>query len=156
MSKENYWIKLHSNIIDWEWYSDSNVMRLWIHILLKTNYKDNVYKNIPINKGTHMTSIESLSKGTGLSFSKVRNSLNKLKTTGEITIKTFNKYSIIQVVKWETYQQSTNNLTNKQTSKTASKLTRETTTTKNNKNIAENTEKKGDEFLFSKNPNMNL
>ena len=34
------WIKLHRQILDWEWYDDINVKVLFLHLLLTANYED--------------------------------------------------------------------------------------------------------------------
>ena len=37
---DNGWIKLHRNLLDWEWYSDIKVCRVFLHLLLTANFKD--------------------------------------------------------------------------------------------------------------------
>ena len=39
----NY-IKLSRGLLDWEWYTDINTTRLFIHMLLKANWKDGNFK----------------------------------------------------------------------------------------------------------------
>ena len=51
-------------------------------------------------------------KLTGLSVQNVRTSLNKLKSTHEITSKTTNKYTYITINNFNDYQETTNKLTN--------------------------------------------
>ena len=33
------WIKIHRGLLDWEWYSDTNCVRLALHLLLKANFQ---------------------------------------------------------------------------------------------------------------------
>lgn len=54
--------------------------------------------------GQIVTSIAHLSENTRLSYQQVRTSLNRLKSTGEITSKTTNKYTILTVRKWQDFQ----------------------------------------------------
>ena len=111
-------IKLHRQITEWEWYSNINVCRLFIHCLLKANHKDNKWQGIVIERGSFITSIENLAFETGLSGQQIRTALNKLKSTGEITSKTTNRYSIISIKNWNSYQldntQDNKQITNKQ------------------------------------------
>lgn len=106
------WIKIHRQILDWEWYSDNNTFRLFIHLILKANHKDRRFKGIELKAGSVVTSRDILSFETGLSVRQVRTSLDKLKTTNEVTIKTSSKGTIIQLVNYEKYQLATSEMTN--------------------------------------------
>ena len=128
------WISLHRKLVEWEWYSDANTMRLFVHCLLKANHADKKWRGIDISRGQFLTSIDSLSKELRLSNQKIRTSISKLKSTGEITIKTTSKYSMISITCYDSYQgdnkQDSNSITNKQ--QTNSK---QITTTNNDNNV---------------------
>ena len=100
------WIKLHRSLLDWEWYDDSNTCRLFIHLLLRANHKPKNWRGIAINTGQLLTGRKVLAEQTGLSEQQVRTSLNKLKSTNEITIKSTSHNSLITLVCWESYQQN--------------------------------------------------
>lgn len=112
------WLKLHRETLDWEWYGDHNTCRLFFHLLLRANYKPSRYMGYEIPAGSIAAGIDKLAEQTGLSVQQVRTALTKLKSTNEITIKTTNKFSIITMIKWETYQedneQNNNQVTNDQ------------------------------------------
>lgn len=116
------WIKLHRSLLDWEWYDDLNVRVVFIHCLLKANCKDAKYKGKEILRGSFATGLELLSKETGLTIAQIRVTLNKLKMTNEIAIKTSSEGSIISVTNYDLYQsndkqndkQITNEITNEQ------------------------------------------
>jgi len=110
----NGWIKIHRKLLEWEWYDEINTFRLFIHLLLKANHKPKSYRGVMIESGQVMTGLSLLSEQTGLTMQKVRTALNNLKSTNEITIKTSNKGTIIQIVKYIDYQVVTNETTNKQ------------------------------------------
>lgn len=111
--ENNGWVKLHRKITEWEWYSDINTCRLFIHLLLIANHTDKKWKGIDVKAGQCITGRISLSEQTGLTEQSIRTSLNKLKSTSEITIKSTNKYSIITILNWNSYQE-TNQPANKQ------------------------------------------
>lgn len=131
-SLSNGWIKLHRNMLDWEWYKDSNTSRLFIHILLKANHADASWQGIEIKSGTFITSRKSLAVETGLSEQQVRTSLNRLISTSEITSKATNKYSMITVNKWDGYQKD-NQQDNKQVTSNQPASNHQITTNKNDK-----------------------
>ena len=122
------WIKLHRQIIDWEWYTDHNTFRVFLHLLLTANHKDKKYKGMELKAGTIVTSRDLLAIATGLSVRQVRTALYKLKTTNELTIKTSPQGTIIQIVNYLKYQVEANELTNERPTND-----QQTTTNKNEK-----------------------
>ena len=111
---KNGWIKIHYNLLNWEWYDDINTKTLFLHLLLMANWKDKKWHNVLIKRGSFVTSLGKLANQTGLSVQNVRTSLNKLKSTHEITSKTNNKYTYITINNFNDYQETTNKLTNNQ------------------------------------------
>ncbi len=98
------WIKLHRAITEWEWYQDQNTFRLFIHLIVTANHKPKRWQGIEVLPGQTVTSREKLSSELRLTPQKIRTSLNKLKSTSEITIKTTNKFTVITINKWHEYQ----------------------------------------------------
>jgi hypothetical protein len=105
------WIKLHRKLVEWEWYDDTNTFRLFLHLLLKANHKQKKYKGTVIQEGELVTGQDVLAKELKMTRRQIRTSLNKLKMTNEVTIKTSSKGSLIQVVNWSRYQVVTSDMT---------------------------------------------
>lgn len=99
-------IKLHRQLLNWEWYDDINTFRLFTHLLLKANYEPTKWHGIDINIGQFLTSRESLAKQTGLTEQQVRTALTKLKSTSEITSQSNNNYTLITIINWHKWQQN--------------------------------------------------
>jgi hypothetical protein len=97
-------IKLHRAIVNWEWYSDPNTMRVFIHCLLKANSIDSEFKGVTIKRGSFITGRAILSKELGLTPQQVRTVLNKLKNTEELNITSTTRGTLIEVVNYNTYQ----------------------------------------------------
>ena len=108
------WIKIHRQILEWEWYSDNNSFRVFLHLLLKANHKQKRYKGLELKIGTIITSRDILAIETGLSVQQIRTALDKLKSTNEVTIKTSSQGTIIEVVNYAKYQLVTNEVTIKE------------------------------------------
>jgi len=87
----NGFITLQRKILDWEWYTDTNTTRLFIHLILMANHKDNNYRGTVVKRGELLTSYERLNLETGLSRQNLRTSLKKLVSTNDITIDSTNK-----------------------------------------------------------------
>lgn len=133
------WIKIHRKILEWEWYDDANTFRLFMHLILKANHKDKNYRGQTVKKGSLLTGRELLSQETGLSIQQIRTCLTRLKSTNEITIKTSRQGTIIQIVKYESYQVVTNEPTTNQP------ITNQQVTT--NKNVKNEKEVLLDEWI---------
>jgi hypothetical protein len=98
------WIKLHRKLKQWEWYQQSEMVHLFIHLLLGTNHQDNKWQGVDVKKGQIITGRKQLSMETGLSEQKIRTCLIKLKSTSDITIQSTNRFSLITICNWGTYQ----------------------------------------------------
>lgn len=98
------YIKLHRKFTKWEWYSDPNTARVFLHLLLTASWEESKYHGYKIKPGQVVTGRKKLAKELKLSEQSIRTALDHLKSTNEITIKSTNKFSIITVVNWRKYQ----------------------------------------------------
>jgi hypothetical protein len=97
-------IKIHRKICKWEWYQDANTFRLFVHLLLNANHKKLKWQGNEIDRGQLITGLNSLSNDLGLSVQQIRTSISKLKSTSEITVNPTNKFSLITLVNYDSYQ----------------------------------------------------
>ncbi len=104
MSQTSTFIKLDRNILRWGWYTDPVTKSLFIHLILKANFEDRMWLNKKIERGQLVTSRKILASELGLTESKVRTALEHLKSTGEISVKTQSKYSIITINNYSKFQ----------------------------------------------------
>ena len=100
------YIKLSRKILEWEWWDDINTCRLFIYCLLKANWKDGRFKGMVIPKGSFITSITKMSDETSLPIRQIRTAISHLKSTGEVTCKSYAKYTVFTVKNYCEYQQS--------------------------------------------------
>ena len=132
------WIKLHRKFINWEWYQDSKMVRVFIHLLLMANHKDKPWQGHEIKRGQFITGLPKLSEQTGLSIQSIRTCLDKLESTGEINRQTNSKFSVITVCNYDDYQDEDDN-SNRQTNSPATgnqqASNSQSTTTKNEKKV---------------------
>jgi len=130
---DNGFIKLHRKLIEWEWFTDSNTFHVFMFLLLDANHADKKWKGVMVKRGEKTTSVDKIRLRTGLSTQTVRTCLKRLESTREITIKTTNRYSIITICNYDTYQ-SKENSTNKQLTNDQQTANKQLTTNKNEKN----------------------
>lgn len=108
--KQNgYWVKLyqkslHSSV----WQAGANVWMVWCWCLMRANSKTT---KVPFNGKDHLllpgqfiTGRNKASKEVGISVRSYRTAISYLKSTSRLTIKNNNKFSIITIQNWSTYQ----------------------------------------------------
>lgn len=130
----NDYIKLHRSMLGWEWYRNINTKVLFIHMLLKANWKDGKFEGKAIPRGSFVSSIQKLAEETDLTVREVRTGISHLKTTGEVTSKSCSKYTIFTVKNYDSYQISDTQNDKQVTSKRQSNDKR-TTAIEERKNI---------------------
>ena len=63
----NTWVKLHRNIVDWEWFDDKNALKLLIYLNVKVNIVDKQWKGITVQRGSLVTGKYSITEDLGIS-----------------------------------------------------------------------------------------
>ncbi len=126
-------------MIDWEWYQNPNVVSVFLHCLLKANHKEKKWQGQLVKRGQFITSYQNMSnelsgKHGKITVMQIRTALNKLKSTGELTIKGTNRFTVIAVNKYDMYQED-NTRGNKQITNKQQTDNKQITTNKNVKNV---------------------
>lgn len=99
----NGWIRLHRQLLQWEWYSCINTTRVFIHLLLTASWRDARWQGIEIPRGSLFASPKTLATATGLTRQQVRTVIARLKSTSEITTKATNRGTLIILCNFDTY-----------------------------------------------------
>lgn len=102
------WIKIHRGLLDWEWYSDTNCVRLALHLLLKANFQTRRWRGITVGRGQLVTSRAALARETGLSEREVRTAVSKLERSDFLTCRATSSYTVVTICNYERYQSSDN------------------------------------------------
>jgi len=119
MAEKSTYIKLDRNMVRWRWWKNRNTLQVFIWLLINANVTDHDFEGITVHRGQVATSVNSIANANSLTTQQVRTTLLHLKSTGEITIKSCNRYQVITIVNYHQYQdtstnRSTKGLTNKQ------------------------------------------
>jgi hypothetical protein len=97
-------IKVYRKFLNWEWYEDVNTKTLFLHCLLKANWKSGTWHGVNYEAGEFITSLQTLAAETNLTIKQIRGSLDKLKRTNELSDRRQGNYRIITVNNWNAYQ----------------------------------------------------
>lgn len=101
---DNEFVKLNRKILNWQWYPDPCTRDLFIHCILRANWKAGDWKGFHYERGQFITSITSLATELGYSAKNIRTALNHLKSTGELADWHNNKFRVITVLNYDRYQ----------------------------------------------------
>lgn len=98
------YVKISRKILEWEWYTDINTKVLFLHILLKANWKQGRFQGTEVPRGSFVTSQQNLALETGLTLKNVRTALKHLENTGEVAVNRHPKFSVITIKNYDKYQ----------------------------------------------------
>lgn len=112
--QESGFVKISRSILDWGWYEDVVTRCVFIHCILRANWKDTEWKGQKIKRGQFITSLASLARETGFTVQQTRTALDHLKSTGEITNLSTPQYRIVTVNNYDKFQQVTKQTTSYQ------------------------------------------
>lgn len=100
----NGYICLYRSLLNWEWHDNPFTGWLFVNLLLLANIAPANWQGITLKRGQVVTGRKALAAQTGLSERQVRTALDHLEKTGELTIKTTSKYSLITIVNYGKFQ----------------------------------------------------
>lgn len=139
-------IKIDRKITKWEWWSDINTFRVFVYMLITAYWVDGSYKGKEIPRGSFPSTIPNLARETNLTENEIRTTLKHLQSTGEITVKSTNKftvftvnnYDLYQAINRQNYRQTTDKITDKPQTingQLTDSILKENKNIKNNNNI---------------------
>ena len=149
------YINLHRKLLDGGMLRNHSLFTLWVYCLLKANHKPNTFiwngEQVTIQRGQFISGRKEIAKELNMNESCTYRNLKKLEKLGNVNIKSNNKFSLITVCKYNTYQ--TSNLQSEQHFEQQvnnKRTTSEQQTNTNNNDKNDNNEKKEQgESLFS-------
>jgi len=98
------WIKLHRKFLEWEWFNDADMVKLFIYLLLRANHQQSKWQGVDVDRGQLITGRQKLAKELNISERTIRTCLDRLVKTEILTIKATNKYSIVTICNYDSYQ----------------------------------------------------
>lgn len=144
------WVKLHRKILDWEWYNDVNTTRVFLHLLLVANHKENKWRGITIKRGQRLTSISALAQETSLSIKNIRTAIKRLKSTNEVASQSTAQHTVFTMINYDSYQETASETASKGQARGKQGATNNNDKNEDNKDISVITD--GFEFWWNKFP----
>lgn len=132
------WITLHRKFLQWEWFDKAEMVQLFIWLLLNASHTDRKWQGQVVKRGQILTTTPKIMEALNLSAQQTRTCIGRLKSTGEITCKSTNKYTIITICNYDRYQSDNfenNRQNNGQTNTPATDKQRTNNGHNNNNNV---------------------
>lgn len=95
MSNTYGFIKLSRSISACNWFEDNNTLAVLVRLTLSAEWQDTSCNGIELKRGQLITTIPQIAHSNQLTVQQTRTILNRLKSTGRITVRSTPKFSII-------------------------------------------------------------
>lgn len=104
MASKSTFIKLDRNILRWCWYGNTNVFRVFVHLLLTAETEQRTVDGHAIGRGDVLTSLDRMGQQLSMSKQELRTALATLKKTGEITQYKVGRNVVYHIANYDRYQ----------------------------------------------------
>ena len=108
---ERGYVRLWRKSIESGWLKNKNAWIFWTWCLMKANHQKDFkqvvgFQEVTLQPGDFIFGLNKAAEETFLSVQNIRTCLTFLKKSQNLTIKTTNKFSIISITNWDSYQYS--------------------------------------------------
>ncbi len=93
--------KIPNDLTEWAWFNDNNTLAVYIRLILGAAWRDREYKNVSLKRGQIVTTIPQIAEQSNLTVQQVRTVIDRLKSTGKITVERTSKFSIITLIEYD-------------------------------------------------------
>lgn len=104
MAETTTFVKIDRNILRWRWFKSPKTLQLFLYLILNANIRDADFETVTVHRGQLVTSYPTLATVTSMSVQSVRTAIDHLKSTGEITVRSYPKFSVITILNYDKYQ----------------------------------------------------
>lgn len=94
-------VKLPNDLTEWAWVNDNNTLAVYVRLVLGAAWRDREYKNVHLKRGQIVTTIPQIAEQSNLTIQQVRTVIDRLKSTGKITVERTSKFSIITLIEYD-------------------------------------------------------
>jgi hypothetical protein len=98
------YVKIDRNVTEWEWYTNRNTFCLFMHLLIRANWKPGKFEGIEIERGSFVSSVRRLCSELDMTEREVRTALRHLESTGEVVRESYRRFTLFTVCNYEKYQ----------------------------------------------------
>lgn len=97
------YIKLNRNLPHWQWYGDDNTLLVLVRLTLQAAWRDTQYQGVALKRGQVVTTQQEIMDQNHITKQQARTILDRLKSTGKITVERTSKFSIITLLDYDCF-----------------------------------------------------
>lgn len=103
-------VKISDDLPSWAWYGDNNTLLVYIRLLLGAVWHETEYQNVTLQRGQIATTLPKIAKENGITERQARTILERLKSTGKVSVKITSKFSIITLENYDCVSENVSQL----------------------------------------------
>ncbi|MGN0670223.1 MAG: hypothetical protein ACI4JZ_06705 [Oscillospiraceae bacterium] len=103
-------VKISDDLPSWAWYGDNNTLLVYMRLLLGAVWHETEYQNVTLQRGQIATTLPKIAKENGITERQARTILERLKSTGKVSVKTTSKFSIITLENYDCVSENVSQL----------------------------------------------
>ena len=123
--ESNGFVKFFRTSLESSLFINANLWKVWCYCLLRANYKERTIlfeaEEITLSPGQFITGRLQGAKDCYMKPSTFRNQLKKLQSLDKLDIKSDNKKSLVTIINWGLYQDSSDGVDSKENNKRTTK-----------------------------------
>jgi len=101
--EKNGWINFHRTFAKYDWYKDSKMVHLFLHLVLSASSYDIEWLGISVKRGEAITSRRQIVNETGIADRTIKSCLDRLVKSNMITTSQMGNYIVITICDYEKY-----------------------------------------------------
>lgn len=94
-------VKITNDLPSWAWYGDNNTLLVYIRLLFGAVWRETEFQNVTLQRGQIATTLPKIARENGITERQARTILERLKSTGKVSVKTTSKFSIITLENYD-------------------------------------------------------
>ena len=103
-------VKISDDLQNWAWYGDNNTLLVYIRLLVGAVWHETEFQNVTLHRGQIATTLPKIAKENGITERQARTVLERLKSTGKVSVRTTSKFSIITLNNYDCVSENVSQL----------------------------------------------
>lgn len=103
-------VKISDDLPSWAWYGDNTTLLVYIRLLLGAVWRETEYQNVTLQRGQIATTLPKIAKENGITERQARTILERLKSTGKVSVKITSKFRIITLNNYDCVSENVSQL----------------------------------------------
>ncbi len=114
-------IKVPLDFSSWEWFDSKDTVYVYLWLRLKAVWCETRYHGIELKRGQLVATYPEIAQNCAVSIRQARTALDRLKSTGKLTVKVMPKFSVITLLDYDCNEENDSQIDRQTTGKRQAK-----------------------------------